>query len=93
MESLASRDRIPGVRVIEASEFKARCLRLMGEIAESGEEILITKNGQPISRLTPYRPRREAPFGRDQGRIRILGDIVSPMPPEWFGKPVSDPDQ
>jgi len=90
MESLSSDNRVQGVRVVKASEFKARCLRLMSEVAESGEEIIITKNGQPISRLTPYRPRREAPFGRDQGRIRILGDIVAPMPPEWFDKPADE---
>ena len=35
-----------GPRTIKASEFKAKCLRLMDEVAESGEEIVITKNGR-----------------------------------------------
>ena len=76
-----------GARVIKASEFKAKCLRLMDEVAESGEEIVITKNGRPVSRLAPY--SKKSPglfFGRDRDKIRILGDIVSPMPPEWYEK-------
>ena len=76
-----------GARVIKASEFKAKCLRLMDEVAESGEEIVITKNGRPVSGLAPY--SKKSPglfFGRDRDKIRILGDIVSPMPPEWYEK-------
>ena len=78
------RDAAAGARTIKASEFKARCLKLMDEVAESGEEIVITKNGRPVSRLAPYRTTPKTFFGRDRDRIRILGDIVSPMPAEWF---------
>ena len=73
-----------GPRIIKASEFKAKCLKLMDEVAESGEEIVITKNGRPVSRLTPYRERSKMAFGRNRDNIRILGDIVEPMPAEWF---------
>ena len=71
-------------RMIKASEFKARCLKLMDEVAESGEEIVITKNGKPVSKLTPYRHEPNLLFGRNRDNIRILGDIVSPMPAEWY---------
>ncbi len=73
-----------GARTIKASEFKAKCLKLMDEVAESGEEIVITKNGRPVSKLVPYRKKPESLFGIDKGRIQILGDIVSPMPVEWY---------
>ena len=36
-----------GPRTIKASEFKAKCLQLMDEVAETGDEIVITKNGRP----------------------------------------------
>ena len=72
------------VRTIKASEFKAKCLKLMDEVAESGEEIVITKNGRPVSRLAPYREKPNMAFGRNRDNIRILGDIVEPMPAEWF---------
>ena len=71
-------------RTIKASEFKAKCLKLMDEVADSGEEIVITKNGRPVSRLVPYREESKLAFGRNRDNIRILGDIVSPMPTEWY---------
>ena len=74
-------------RTIKASEFKARCLKLMDEVAESGNEIVITKNGRPVSRIVPYRNKPQMLFGRHRDKIRILGDIVSPMPSEWFEVP------
>ena len=74
----------PSSRTIKASEFKAKCLKLMDEVAESGEEIIITKNGRPVAKLTPYREVPEFTFGRYRDKIHIHGDIVSPMPPEWF---------
>ena len=40
-----------GIRTIKASEFKARCLKLMDEVAQSGEEIVITKRGHPCRAL------------------------------------------
>lgn len=72
-----------GRRTIKASEFKAKCLELMDEIAETGEEVVITKNGRPVSRLAPYRAKPEAPFGRGRDKIRVLGDITAPVGAEW----------
>ena len=72
-----------GVRTIKASEFKAKCLKLMDEVAESGQEIIITKNGRPVSKLAPYRKRPDTFFGADKGKIKILGDIISPLDIEW----------
>ncbi len=71
------------VRMIKASEFKTKCLKLMDEVADSGVEIVITKNGRPVSRLVPYRDEEPSMFGRDRDRIRILGDIISPLEMDW----------
>lgn len=68
---------------IKASEFKAKCLKLMDDVAEGGYEIVITKNGRPVSRLVPYRERPKSLFGIDRGRIEILGDIIGPIDVEW----------
>jgi prevent-host-death family protein len=70
-------------RTIKASEFKAKCLQLMDQVADSGDEIVITKNGLPISRLVPYRPKPQSLFGIDRGRIEILGDIIEPLDARW----------
>ena len=78
---------ISGIRTVKASEFKAKCLQLMDEVAESGEEIVITKFGKPVAKLAPHMEKPRAPFGAYKGQIQILGDIVSPMPAEWFQEP------
>ena len=72
-----------GIRTIKASEFKAKCLKLMDEVAETGQEIIITKNGRPVSKLAPYRKRPDTFFGADKGKIKILGDIIEPLGIEW----------
>ena len=80
-----------GARTMKASEFKAKCLKLMDEVAQTGDEIIITKNGQPVAKLAPYRERPKSWFGRDRDKLRILGDIISPIDVEWEAD--SDPDR
>ena len=79
-------------RIIKASEFKATCLKLMDEVAETGEEIVITKNGQPVAKLIAYQQPRKAPWGAGLGQMRILGDIISPID-ESEVDVMADPDR
>ena len=48
-----------------------------------GEEIVITKRGRPVCRLTPYRAKPKSWFGVDRDIIQIHGDIVEPIDVEW----------
>jgi prevent-host-death family protein len=41
------------MRTIPAGQFKARCLALLDEVAESGEPIVVTKRGRPVARIEP----------------------------------------
>ena len=68
---------------MKASEFKAKCLQLMDEVAASGTSIVITKNGNPVSRLVPYRNRPASLFGALRGTVKVTGDIVAPVEVEW----------
>ncbi|MCY4521294.1 MAG: type II toxin-antitoxin system prevent-host-death family antitoxin [Caldilineaceae bacterium] len=72
-----------GTRTMKASEFKAKCLQLMDEVAHEGGEIVITKRGKPVSRLVPYRASPKSLFGAGRGRMKIVGDIISPVDVEW----------
>lgn len=66
-------------RTIQASEFKARCLALMDDVARTGEVLVVTKNGRPVAELRPYRGvRTPSPFGLHKD-VRILGDIIDPV--------------
>ena len=78
-------------RTMKASEFKAKCLGLMDEVAENGGEIVITKNGKPVAKLIAFHERPKSLFGSGRGRMKILGDIISPLDVEWEAQ--SDPDR
>ena len=69
---------------IKASEFKAKCLALMDQVARSGKPLLITKNGKPVAELQPHianRPR--TPFGLHKDILTIKGDILEPIQAKW----------
>ncbi len=68
---------------ISASEFKARCLELMDEVARTGEEIVITKRGRPVSRLCPAVPRPKDIFGLHAGRVVMRDDLVESTGERW----------
>ena len=71
------------MKTVKASEFKAKCLQLMDDVAETGEAIVITKNGKPVSQLVPYRRKPKSLYGLLHGSATIEGDIVSPLDIEW----------
>jgi prevent-host-death family protein len=62
---------------LAASEFKAKCLHLLDEVAQSGQSLVITKRGHPVARVTPVAPSQKPLRGSWKGRIRIKGDIVN----------------
>jgi len=55
----------------------------MEEVAATGEPVLITKNGVPITQLIPARRRPETLFGALKGSASIDGDIDSPVGTGW----------
>ncbi len=74
----------PETRTISAAEFKAKCLKLMDEVSERKLTLIVTKRGKTVGQFIP--PPAESPFRSVVGRapsIKILGDIVSPLPQEW----------
>ena len=54
---------------ISASQFKARCLGLMDQVAASGEVLVITKNGQPVAEINPG--------------VKLHGDLLAPIDSPW----------
>ena len=70
-------------KTIKASEFKAKCLALMDEVARTGERFVITKNGQPVAELGPHKPQAKNARGIWKDSVEIVGDIMSPIYVEW----------
>ena len=72
---------------IKASEFKAKCLGLMDEVARTGDSLVITKNGKPVAILAPYRQKRASLAGLHRDAVEILGDILTPLDEPWEPDP------
>ncbi len=69
---------------ISATEFKTHCLGLMERVAQTREEIVITKHGKAVARLVPARPAPEVEvFGCMSGTVLRQGDLVSPIGESW----------
>lgn len=68
---------------IAAGEFKAKCLKLLDEVAKRRETLVITKHGKAVAQVVPMPPQKSDIVGAMKGSVTILGDIISPLDVEW----------
>ena len=71
------------MQTLKASEFKARCLKLMDEVQKTGEEIVITKNGKPVSKLVPFRIKAPSLIGLHKNKISSLEQDIFSTDEKW----------
>lgn len=79
------------MRTMAAGVFKAKCLKVMDEVAATGEPVLITKRGKPVARVTAPEEATarsvdaDSIFNALRGLVTIAGDpddLVGPIVPE-----------
>jgi prevent-host-death family protein len=69
---------------ISAAEFKAKCLKLLDEVAATGKPLVVTKRGKPVARIVPVERQGPEPlFGFLKGTVVFQGDVVSPIDVSW----------
>jgi len=68
---------------VPAAVFKAECLKLMDEVARTGQPVVITKHGKPVAQLVPVPAAPESLFGYMRNTVTIQGDIVAPTGESW----------
>ncbi len=76
----------PGVEKVPMATFKARMAEYVERVASEGTTFALTKRGKVVAELSRPRAvpsRKKSIFGCMKGRIKILGDIVSPLDVEW----------
>ncbi len=67
---------------VSISEAKMHLSRLVDRAA-AGEEIVISRRGKPVARLTPLAAGPQTVrFGVLKGRIDVAGDFDAPLPKE-----------
>ena len=66
---------------ITATQFKARCLALLDEVAEGGGELTVTKRGRPVARVIPV-----GDAGSLRGTVNFEVDdetLMAPLDQAW----------
>jgi prevent-host-death family protein len=80
-------ERMSSMKKMAAGVFKVHCLAVMDEVQSKREAVLITKRGKPVAKLVPAGEDKgkDEIFGFMAGKIKIVGDIVSPAfsPEDW----------
>jgi prevent-host-death family protein len=71
------------MRYIPTGTFKARCLALMKKVQATGEPVIVTKRGKPVVKIVPAHSEKNDLFGFLSGKVKIVGDIESPVPAKW----------
>ena len=73
------------MKKMAAGAFKAHCLKVMDEVQKKRETIVITKHGRPVVKIVPADQDKDEIYGFLKGKVKIVGDIVSPIltPEEW----------
>lgn len=73
------------MKKMAAGAFKVHCLAVMDEVQSKRQSVLITKRGKPVAKLVPVEKQKDDIFGFYKGKIKVVGDIVSPIltPEEW----------
>jgi prevent-host-death family protein len=73
-------DKMTNYKHVAAADFKANCLRLMDEVAQQRQPIIITKRGKPVAKLVPVEEQGPIDlFGYMAGTAKICGDIINPI--------------
>lgn len=69
------------MRTIPAGRFKAQCLRLLDEVAETGETIVVTKRGKPVAKVEPV----EEPPSLKGSVVYLVSDeeLIAPIDEVW----------
>lgn len=67
------------MKTMAVSEFKARALRTLDDVARSRESVLITKRGRPLARVVPIEDTEAGQPGRLSEALVFEEDIVTPL--------------
>jgi prevent-host-death family protein len=70
---------------ISASDLKNGWHEFLNRVSQERQELVVTRYGHPIARLSPYEAPETAKgiFGSLAGSVTIHGDIVAPIDDRW----------
>ena len=70
---------------VSASDLKNSWHEYLERVARGRQEVVVTRYGRPIAKLSPVEPHEETTglFGWMSGTVTVHGDIIAPLDEEW----------
>lgn len=73
------------MKTLGISQFKAKALQVINEVARTQERIVITKRGKPLAQLMPYREEEGRPAAGKLAELLLFEqDILTPLGEEMW---------
>ena len=72
------------LHTLTTEEFKEQCLAIIAAVSEQDGLAIIFDGDKPLVQITRYEEPSLHGYGSMKGQIEIHGDIVSPLPSEWY---------
>ncbi len=70
------------METVNIYEAKTRLSQLVDKAA-SGEDVVVSRNGKPVARITRLvPPKRRVTFGVLKGKVKMARDFDAPLPAE-----------
>jgi prevent-host-death family protein len=70
---------------VSASDLKNSWHEFLQRVSQARQEVVVTRYGRPIARLSPYEGRGDGGgiFGSLAGSVTVHGDIIAPVGETW----------
>ena len=72
------------LHTLTVEEFGEQYLSIIAAVFEQDGKAILFDGDKPIVQITRYQEVHDPLRGSLKGRTQIHGDIVSPLPPEWY---------
>ena len=70
---------------VSVTEFKAKCLKLMNDVARTRQPLVVTRHGRPLVQIRPVEADPSAHgLGCMAGQTEIVGDVIQVPDDDWF---------
>lgn len=73
------------MKTISKSKLKSQLLEFLRLVEAEGEDLVVTDQGKPVVKITPYRssPSTDELFGPMRGKVQYFEDLTMPTTEEW----------
>lgn len=77
------------MKAVSKSNLKSKMLEYFRQVEETGEELVVTDNRNPVLKVVPLRQKRppDEVFSDARGKIRYHGDLLENTSDEWEDLP------